>query len=139
MSVPSNGSQPGSQPGVKPPTAPGSPAAAAPGTVAPTEAPARLSVTPQDLISRLARFVPPLFLVVLFLMGLFGDQGLIQLKTLGAERQRVEASIRAQEKLNRQYQHQVRRLQSDNHYLERLAREEMGMVRPGELVYQFKE
>lgn len=122
------GATPGATPSASPSDKTSTPAAAA-----------RLSITPQLLLQKAIRLIPVLFLASIFFAGLFGEQGLYQLRTLSAEQQRVEASIQEQEKLNRQYQHDVRRLQNDNRYLERLAREEMGMVRPGELVYQFKE
>lgn len=87
----------------------------------------------------LSRYFPGVLLLALFLMGLLGEQGLIQLSTLKDERLRLEASIREQEQLNIKLRRQVRQLQNDKRYLERLAREEMGLVRKGELVYQFKD
>lgn len=82
---------------------------------------------------------PWLLIVVLLLLGIFGDQGILQLRTLHQEQQRMEAALHEQERLHQELRRQVRQLQSNTRHLERMAREEMGYVRPGELVYQFQD
>lgn len=81
---------------------------------------------------------PWLLIVLLLLLGIFGDQGILQLRTLHQEQLRMEAALHEQERLNLELRRQVRQLQSNRRHLERMAREEMGYVRPGELVYQFQ-
>ena len=76
----------------------------------------------------------------LLLLGvLFGSHGPLELLRLGKEKTRLENAIAEQERHNRELRRTVRRLRDDPEYLERLAREEIGLVRPNEVVYQFPE
>lgn len=85
------------------------------------------------------RLLPWATLCVLFLAGLFGDQGLIQLHGLRAEQRRLDQATREEEALNLTLRRQVRQLQTNTRFLEKLVREEMRYARPGEIVYQFQD
>jgi cell division protein FtsB len=66
-----------------------------------------------------------------------GDRGLVRLLRLRAEQQRIEAKNAEMEADNARLREEVRRLRVDRRTIEKIAREELGMARPGEIVYQF--
>ena len=68
----------------------------------------------------------------------FGRNGATQLVALRAERQRLGAQAVALLAQNAALREQIEQLKSDDGFLERLARRELGMVRPGEVVYRFR-
>ena len=80
-------------------------------------------------------------ILVLIILGftVFGDRGLIKLVSCQRQREAlaVEASRLQQE--NQRLIVEIERLKGDDSYLEQLAREDLGMVKPGELVFQFTE
>jgi cell division protein FtsB len=47
--------------------------------------------------------------------------------------------VRTIEQESRDLRHEIHRLRHDMEYLEKIAREELGLVRPGELVFEFVE
>jgi len=79
-----------------------------------------------------------IFLVLIMLgMILFGDRGL--LRVLQAQRQlaEMEAQIAELEATNAELRREIEALNTDLRTIENIARRELGMVRPDELVYQF--
>lgn len=65
--------------------------------------------------------------------------GLRDLLALRAERARLETTHTHLLESNATLDLKVRRLRNDGHYLQRLIREQLGYVRPGDLVYRFAE
>lgn len=88
---------------------------------------------------RWLKWIPWTALVLLFGAGLLGDSGLLRLHQLKEEHSRLESSIHEQEEINWKLKRDVRALKHNPRQLERLAREELGLVKPGEVVYQFPE
>ena len=83
-----------------------------------------------------------LFLVLsfLFILGLFtffGEKGILHLLHLQKELVRIkETNIKMNEE-NLKLKEEVRRLQQDKRYIEEIARKDLGMVKEGEVIYQF--
>lgn len=71
--------------------------------------------------------------------GVFGDRGLLAVHTLRTEARQVEARNEELAAENRRLSEHVRRLRSDDAAIERIAREEHGFLREGEVIYQFDE
>jgi len=69
---------------------------------------------------------------------LFGGDGVAQLRRLRAERQQLGQAAIALANANHALREQIGRLRHDDLYLESLAREELGLVRPDEIVYRFR-
>lgn len=67
----------------------------------------------------------------------FAPLGLSDLVVLRAERTRLEAIHMRLLESNADLKTKVRLLRGDKHYQERLIREQLGYVRPGEIVYRF--
>lgn len=77
------------------------------------------------------------FTVVAVPLHILDEQGLPRYRALRHELARVaESNTRTREEL-RGLQREVDALKNDPHAVERIARDELGMVRPGELVFQF--
>jgi cell division protein FtsB len=68
---------------------------------------------------------------------LFGSRGLLHLRALKGEERVINQRIAARLLENQRLRDQLRRLRSDDRTLERLAREQLGLVRPGEIVVRF--
>jgi len=83
-----------------------------------------------------------LFLVLfLFLiLGFFtflGDKGIFHLLRLQKEVARIKETNVKMEEENRKLREEVTRLQREKRYIEEIARRELGMVKEGEVIYQF--
>jgi cell division protein FtsB len=79
-----------------------------------------------------------LFLFLIFgFFTFFGDKGIIHLVRLQKEWVRIkEANVKIEEE-NRKLREEVKRLQYEKRYIEEIARKELGMVKEGEVIYQF--
>jgi cell division protein FtsB len=79
----------------------------------------------------------PLLFILLFVflvMGLltfFGEKGILHLLRLKRELTRIQEE-------NQRLREEVKRLQQEKRYIEEIARRELGMVKEGEVIYQFE-
>ena len=102
-------------------------------------APLRRRQTPEvaasPLRTRLLNYVLAFVTVVLIVDGLVGDKGLLD--TLRARRQHeaVAASLAQQRQENARLRDDIRRLKEDPGAIESLAREELGLMREGEILF----
>ena len=80
-------------------------------------------------------------LLVLLILGftVFGRRGLMDLVRARHQAEALKAETTRIRDENAHLSEEIRLLQTDPAYVERLAREELGMVKPGELVFQFAE
>ena len=69
---------------------------------------------------------------------LFGEDGLTHLHRLEAERQRLGEAAVVLLQENAAKREEIARLNGDDLYLETLARRELGLVRPDEIIYRFR-
>ena len=69
---------------------------------------------------------------------LLAPSGIPNLLALRAERQRLGEQAVALLQQNAALREQIQQLKSDDRFLEGLARRELGMTRPGEVVYRFR-
>ena len=87
-----------------------------------------------------AAILASIIVVIGLLVGsLFGDRGLLQLVS---QRERAESLAREIEQLkadNSRLAVEIRALRTDPSAIERIAREELGLVRPGETVFVIRE
>ena len=86
------------------------------------------------------RYVVLAVVLILMILGLaaFTDQGLLGLYHRKQEQARLEERLAQLQAENAALRSEIERLQSDPAYLEKVAREELGMVHQDELVFQFK-
>jgi cell division protein FtsB len=69
---------------------------------------------------------------------LLAPGGIPNLLALRAERQRLGEQAVALLQQNAALREQIQQLKTDDRFLEGLARRELGMTRPGEVVYRFR-
>jgi cell division protein FtsB len=74
---------------------------------------------------------------VLIGVVVFGSRGLLHLQTLMAEDDELGHRIALLLHDNEQLRTRIHRLRTDDRTLERLAREQLGFTRPGEIIYRF--
>lgn len=76
-------------------------------------------------------------LALLVLVAVFGDRGLLDLWRLRRELEALHREVQALEAENERLARAIEQLRHDPGSIERLAREELGLVRPGERVLRF--
>lgn len=75
-------------------------------------------------------------LVLLLLQDVFGTHGVLAMRRSQQEAGRVQQEINRINDENRQLQDRVKALKTDPSAVERIAREEMGLARPGEYIFK---
>ena len=90
---------------------------------------------PSALRNRILSYVLAFVALILVVDSLVGDKGLLE--TLRARRQYAEitAGLAAKRHENARLRDEVRRLKEDPASVEAIAREELGLIRPGELLF----
>jgi cell division protein FtsB len=71
--------------------------------------------------------------------AVFGEHGVRHLRRLRGERRELARQAFALLERNAQLHRDVERLRSDDLYLETLARRQLGLVKPGEIVYRARK
>jgi cell division protein FtsB len=77
--------------------------------------------------------------LVLVVDALIGDKGLVESMRARHRYQEVNASLDALRRGNAKLRDEVRRLNEDPATIESVAREELGLIRPGEVVFILKD
>ncbi len=80
-----------------------------------------------------------LFLLAMMALTVWGDRGLLAMWRTQRELERLVREIEIVEQKNATLSREVQRLRSDLGYIEKIAREELGLVRPGEIVFEFAD
>ena len=94
---------------------------------------------PQSFLSRHALTILGLALLLLAIHDVFGSHGLLAMRRTQSQVQELRGEI---DRLNQQNTHlnkQVQALRTDPKAVERIAREEMGLARPGEMIFKIPE
>jgi len=78
-----------------------------------------------------------LLILLLSLVTIVGERGVLHLLRLRGEKRQLDEQNYRLEKENEALRRRIARVRDDNYYLEKLAREELNLVRPGEVVYRF--
>lgn len=68
-----------------------------------------------------------------------GNMGFIKYLTLKKTKNSLETEITALEKENKILQTQIKALKEDPYYIEKHAREEFGLAKPDEYIFQFQD
>lgn len=73
----------------------------------------------------------------LFLVVVFGDNGLVELRRMRATHDTLAQENERLTRDNMKMYRTVQRLQSDPAYIESVARSELGMIRADEVIFKF--
>ncbi len=92
-----------------------------------------------SLLRRRATFLLPAAILGLLALSAWDPEGLRKHGRLEAEARRVAEENRQIARESARLRREIRALQGDPAALERAAREELGFVRPGEVIYKLDE
>lgn len=100
-----------------------------------------LKKKPQTATDKIEPFLrhyggPLLFLLALVLVvhDIFGTHGYMAMRRTQQEIKKVDAQMQQLNKENEQLQQEVTDLKTNRHKIEKIAREELGLARPGEVI-----
>jgi cell division protein FtsB len=88
----------------------------------------------QGLIVRIALGVSGLLTVALLVLAVFNDKGVIQVHSQSTKLSALEADVAKIDTENKQLIDEIQSLRTDPGTIEKLAREELKLVKPGEVV-----
>jgi cell division protein FtsL len=98
-----------------------------------------------DRSSRRARWKTPVMvagiLLILYILvtRVLGDMGVVKYYRMRAQRTALTEEIAKLKQDNSRLRKEVSSLKNDSAYLERAARDKLGLARPGEIVYYYGE
>ena len=75
-----------------------------------------------------------LLVLVLVVHDVFGTHGYLAMRRTQNEINKVEAGLEQLNKENLQLEQEVRELKTDPHKIEKIARDELGLAKPGEVI-----
>ena len=76
-------------------------------------------------------------IILLSLYTIVGDRGAIHLWRLQGEKEKLDQQNYVLRRENEALRQRIVRLRNDDLYLEMIARDELNLVRPGEVIYRF--
>ena len=79
-----------------------------------------------------------IFLLVLVAASVMSNRGLLRLYRMHQERATLDREVQDLISANAALADEVRALRTDPSRIEAIAREELGLVKPGDLVYEFR-
>lgn len=97
------------------------------------------SEEPQSFWNRYARSILALALLLLAIHDVLGSHGLLAMRRTQAQIQELRGEINRLNQENGDLNNQVHALRTDPKAVERIAREEMGLARPGEMIFKIPE
>ena len=102
--------------------------------------PSKISLSNIDAyVRKNARQILILALFALLVHDIFGAHGFIAMRRTQKEIDRVREQIGKLNSENKSLSNQVNSLKTDPKAIERIAREEMGLARPGEIIYKLPD
>lgn len=79
------------------------------------------------------------FFIFLVIAAIFRDDGIIKIHQLNKKLDLLEWNIVNMKKENDRIKSEIHTLKRDPSYVEKIAREDLGLVKPGEIVFEFVE
>ena len=86
------------------------------------------------MMVRIAAGVIGLLSIAMLLLAIFNDKGALQVRAQSQKLTTIQADIQKVEHDNKQLGDEIKALRTDPAAIERLAREELKLVKPGEVV-----
>lgn len=88
-------------------------------------------------ITRRSYLIPVACLAFILFFTVFGERGLLRIYEMRKEKGRIDLKSNELKAENEQLRLEIASLHNDPRYLERIARKDLGLVKPNEIVYQF--
>ena len=89
-----------------------------------------------EFFRRNARYFFALAFCLLVLQDVFGAHGLMAMHRSKTKMREVQAQLEQLDKENQDLQQKIHQLKTDPSAIEKIARDRMGLARPGELIFQ---
>jgi cell division protein FtsB len=77
-------------------------------------------------------------IALLLIYAVVGERGAIHLWRLQGEKGKLDEQNYRLQKENEALRQKIARLRNDDFFLEKIAREELNLARPGEIIYRFR-
>ncbi|MGB7946776.1 MAG: septum formation initiator family protein [Candidatus Binatia bacterium] len=77
------------------------------------------------------------FILLLSILTAVGERGALHLWRLRQEKTQLDVETHRLQKENESLRQRISKLRNDNYYLEKQAREDLNLLRPGEIIYRF--
>ena len=87
----------------------------------------------------IALLLSGLFVLGMMALAIYNEKGFLAMWEKQHELAVLESDIAAVEAVNAELRHEIWRLLNDLEYIEKIAREELRLVRPGEVVFEFAD
>ena len=94
---------------------------------------------PQGFFRHNARYFFALAFFLLLLQDVFGTHGLVAMRRSKIQIQAVQAQIQQLDQENQELQQRIHSLRTDPAAIEKIARDRMGLARPGEMIFQIPD
>jgi len=88
------------------------------------------------LLSHYGRHLLVIFIIVILVHDVFGPHGFLVMRRKQQEIQKVNAQLDKLNKENADLEQQIKDLKTDPRTIERIARDELGLVRNGEQIFK---
>ncbi|HEY7316577.1 MAG TPA: septum formation initiator family protein [Candidatus Binatia bacterium] len=92
---------------------------------------------PFHLPQRWALYTLGFFIICLLMLTAVGERSVLHLWRLWGEKAKLDEENYRLQNENEGLRQRISKLRNDNFYLEKMAREELNLVRPGEIIYRF--
>ena len=99
----------------------------------------RVAPAPSSVGRRAVHFLLLFVTLVLVADALVGEKGLLESMRARRQYREVAASLESMRRENSRLREHVRRLRDDPGAIESLAREQLGLIRPGEVLFIIKD
>lgn len=94
---------------------------------------------PQSFWARYARHLLALGLFLIAMHDVFGSHGLLAMRRTQTQVKQLRGQIDRLNQENSELSKQVQSLRTDPKAVERIARDELGLARPGEMIFKLPE
>ena len=79
-----------------------------------------------------------LLVIIIFFFTIIGQRGILRIHRLTKERNQIKVFNEKIREENLDIQEEISSLKNDRSYIEKIARQELGLVKEDEIVYQFR-
>jgi len=93
----------------------------------------------QGLVSRIAVGVFGLLTVAMLLLAVFDERGALAVRERRMEKEKLQQEIDKINEDNKRHREEIENLQHNPDYIERRAREELRLVKPGEIILELPQ
>ena len=93
----------------------------------------------QSVLRQYGRALLGLLVLVLVVHDIFGTHGYLAMRHTQSEIKKVQADLDQLNKENVQLEQDVKELKTDPHKIEKIARDELGLAKPGEVIIKIPQ